>query len=64
MFRENSQNLRSEAHAIRNESFLARSESQNLRSAAEAIRTRSEVLRLESQALRNALCLMNKDACL
>ena len=59
MLREKSQNLRSEAHVIRNESFLARSKSENLRSEAKAIRIRSEVLRLESQALR--ITLFNSD---
>ena len=63
MLREKSQNLRSEARAIRNESFLARSESENLRSETEAIWIRSEVIRLESQALRNTLFKSDEKIC-
>ena len=64
MLREKSQSIRSEAHAIRNKSFLARRESKSLGSLAEAIRNRSEILLLESQALKkHCLSLMKKYAC-
>ena len=64
MLREKSQSIRSEAHAIRNKSFLARRESKSLGSLAEAIRNRSEILLLELQALKKTLYKSDEKICM